>query len=325
MKSRIPLCFYPTQIVFVDDNSEFLATLSMAFAKQFNVKTFDNTQMALKYINEQQREVHLVANDQKPKLHGESEIWVKQVLSHQNLRRFDEMRLMEVSVLVVDYSMPEMNGIEFCEQIKNSSVKKILLTGHATPMDAVRAFNDNTIHYYLRKSDDDMLDQLENAILQLQHAYFTELSSSIKAEAIDSGTPFFGDPELANYFQGTCDSLNISEYYYLTNPSRFLLHSSEGEKFMCIIYTEDDMLEHLKILSEEGADDELYAKIESREYVPFFKSADGYYEPDIINPLTQIYPAQKIQGKVNYYCSITSSIEVDDYLVMSMMSIGKLH
>ena len=80
MKSKIPLCFYPTQIVFIDDNSDFLATLSMAFSKQFNLKLFDNTDLALKYINEHQRENHLIKQNEKPKPEGESEVWVKQVL-----------------------------------------------------------------------------------------------------------------------------------------------------------------------------------------------------------------------------------------------------
>ena len=154
MKSKIPLCFYPTQIVFVDDNTEFLATLSMAFPKQFNLTLFDDTDLALKYINEHQREDHLIKKNEKPKPEGESEVWVKQVLTRQNLKRFDELRIKEVSVVVVDYSMPSMNGIEFCESIKNSSIKKILLTGHATSTDAVKAFNNNTIHYYLKKNDE---------------------------------------------------------------------------------------------------------------------------------------------------------------------------
>ena len=303
MKSKIPLCFYPTQIVFIDDNSDFLATLSMAFSKQFNLKLFDNTDLALKYINEHQRENHLIKQNEKPKPEGESEVWVKQVLTRQNLKRFDELRIKEVSVVVVDYSMPSMNGIEFCENIKNSSIKKILLTGHATSTEAVNAFNNNTIHYYLKKNDENMLQQLEVTLRQLQHAYFNELSSSIKAEAIDSGTPFFADPQLARYFQTSCESLGISEYYYLTNPSRFALRSHTQDNYLCVIYTEDDLAEHLQVLKEENAPESLYLAIKSREFIPFFQSADGFYEPSIANPMSNIYPANHVHGEVNYYCA----------------------
>lgn len=304
MKSKIPLCFYPTQIVFVDDDREFLTTLSMVFCKQFNVKLFDDTNLALNYINEHQRANHLLEKNEKTKLEGDSEVWVKQVLTRQNLKRFDELRAREVSVVVVDYSMPTMNGIEFCENIKNSSIKKILLTGHATSTDAVKAFNNNTIHYYLRKNDDNMLQELEATILQLQHAYFNELSSSIKAEAIDSGTPFFADPQLARYFQTACESIGVTEYYYLTNPSRFALRTNNQDKFLCVIYTEEDITEHLQVLIEENAPGDLYSAIESRKFIPYFQSADGFYEPNMKNTIANIYPATHVQGKVNYYCSV---------------------
>ncbi|WP_039913216.1 response regulator [Cellvibrio mixtus] len=306
MKSKIPLYFYPTQIVFVDDNREFLDTLSVTFSKHFNVKSFDDTDAALKYINEHQREAQLIANDEKPKLQGDSDAWVKQVLTHQNIKRFDELRIKEVSVLVVDYSMPSMNGIEFCEKIKNSAIKKILLTGYATPTEAVRAFNNNTIHYYLKKNDENMLHELKEAINQLQHSYFNDLSSSLKTEAIDSSTPFFADPKLARYFEEACETLGVSEYYYLINPSRFELRTRDEKTFSCVIYTEEDIQEHVQILQEEGAPDELYKAIASRNFVPLFHTADGFYEPGMENAILNIHPATRIQGTVNYYCAVIS-------------------
>lgn len=324
MKSKIPLCFYPTQIVFVDDNPDFLGALSLSFSKKFNVKTFDNTSSALQYINDYEREAKLVANDEKPKPQGDSDAWVKRVLTHQNVKRFDEQRIKEVSVLVVDYSMPGMNGIEFCEKINNPSIKKILLTGYATPTDAVKAFNNNTIHYYLKKNDENMLQDLEAVISQLQHAYFNELSSSLKAEAIDSDTPFFTDPPLAHYFQETCESLGVIEYYYLTNPSRFALRTREGISFACVIYTEDDIAEHLQILLEEGAPKELYSAIESRKFVPLFQTADGFYEPGIADAISNTYPATHVVGRVNYYCAIVANAK-DAPLPAEKISKGVLH
>ncbi len=324
MKSKIPLCFYPTQIVFVDDNPDFLDALSTTFSKQFNVQTFDNTDAALRYINEYQREAELVANGEKPKPQGDSDAWVKQVLTHKNSKRFDELRIKEVSVLIVDYSMPNMNGIEFCEKIDSPSIKKILLTGYATPADAVSAFNNNTIHYYLKKNDANMLQDLEAAINQLQHTYFNELSNSFKAEAIDSDTPFFADPQLARYFQESCESLGVTEYYYLTNPSRFALRTRDGGNFSCVIYTEDDIAEHLQILQEENAPKSLYSAIESRKLVPLFQTADGYYEPGMADATASIYPAVHVSGVVNYYCAIIADAGATEIPAIKL-STGSLH
>jgi CheY-like chemotaxis protein len=325
VNSKIPLCFYPTQVVFVDDNPEFLDALSVTFSSKYNVQTFDNTRAALDYINEYKREADLVANDEKPKPQGDSDAWVKRVLTHQNLKRFDELRVKEVSVLVVDYSMPGMNGIELCEKINNASIKRVLLTGYATPGDAVRAFNNSTIHYYLKKNDENMLKDLEAAINQLQHAYFNELSSSLKAEAIDSGTPFFADPQLAQYFETTCNTLGITEYYYLTNPSRFALRTKDNRNFSCLIYTEEDIAEHLQILREESAPNALYAAIASHKFVPFFQSADGFYEPGIADMTTTIHPAVHIAGAVNYYCAILEDSGTNNPAPPITLPSGVLH
>lgn len=276
----------------------------MTFAKRFNIKVFDNPESAIKYINQQQQLPQTTANEEMPKPEGESEVWVKRVLTRQNAKRFDENKITEVSVVVVDYSMPNMTGIEFCEKIETASVKRILLTGFATSTDAVKAFNNNTIHYYLQKNDDKMLQELEASIHRLQQAYFNELSSSIKAEAIDSGTPFFADPQLAAYFQSTCESLGIDEYYFLSNPSRFSLHTKQGERFVCVVCAEEDIQEHLQVLVEEQAPEALYQQLESRQFVPYFKTVDGYFEPTALNPEKQLHPATCVQGKVNYYCAI---------------------
>lgn len=329
MKSKIPLFFYPAQIVFVDDSASFLSSIELVFCKQFNVKLFSDARLALDYINTRKPSVHPAASTSPLDLSGDSEKWVKQVLTHSNLKRFDQERAMDISVLVVDYEMPNINGIELCSKINNPAIKKILLTGHATPSDAVAAFNDNTIHYYINKSDENMIDRLSDAISRLQTNYFQDLSSSIKTDAVDINTPFFTDTKLAEHFQSICTSLNIKEYFYLTNPSRFALKTHDDSQFLCLIYTEDDIIEQVKVMEEEDAPEELINSIASHEYIPLFASADGYYEPERVNSEMQIYPAQKITGKTNYYCAVISQHDAMPQPTKSTYSImhnnGSLH
>jgi hypothetical protein len=200
-----------------------------------------------------------------------------------------------------------------------------LLTGHATPNDAVGAFNNNTIHYYIKKSDENMLEQLTNAINQLQNAYFQELSSNIKTEAVDVNTPFFADTELANYFQSICESIDVKEYFYLSNPSRFALQARDGSQSLCLIYTEEDIEEHLKILEEEDAPADLIKSIASHEFIPLFASEDGFYEPESFGGSMQIYPAQKVVGQTNYYCAVISEHETVKETKRIILNNGNVH
>lgn len=309
----------------MDDNQEFLSALTRSFAKKMNIKAFSDAQLAINYLNDQHSESREWNAVNKPELYGDSEKWVKEVLNRPSLKRLNKHENLDVSVLVVDYDMPSMDGISFCQQIKNPTIRKILLTGYATANDAVRAFNSGAIHYYVRKGDEDMAEQLASAIEQLQQAYFEELTSTIKMEAVDSGTPFFADPKLAEYFQLICSDLNIKEYYYLSNPSRFALHAHDGSKSLCLIYSDADIEEHLTILTEEDAPSDLYDTIASRKFIPMFASEDGFYEPESFDASMQIYPAQKIVGETNYYCAVIAEHETNVDLTNMIANSGRVH
>ncbi len=325
MKSKIPLFFYPAQIVFIDDNPDFLASLDMVFSNEYNLKLFDDAVEALNYINAPKPKGQQGLKKATPELSGDSDKWVKQVLNHSHLKRRDNERDMEISVVVADFSMPTLNGIEFCKKITNPAIKKILLTGHATPSDAVNAFNENIIHYYIKKSDENMLEQLTNAMNRLQNAYFQDLTSHIKNEAVDVNTPFFADAELAEFFQSVCSDLDVKEYFYLSNPSRFTLQSRNGNESLCLIYTEEDIAEHLKILEEEDAPTDLIQRIASHEFIPLFSSEDGFYEPESFNHSVQVYPAIKVSGTTNYYCAVISQRDIATPAPAVIASSGKLH
>lgn len=56
-------------------------------------------------------------------------------------------------VVVADFLMPEMDGIEFLERVREArpSATRILLTGYADKENAIRAINEAGIYHYLEK------------------------------------------------------------------------------------------------------------------------------------------------------------------------------
>ena len=61
---------------------------------------------------------------------------------HQQI--YNSERFAQISVVITDYAMPEMDGVDFLRQIKHSEIKRILLTGVADEKIAVKAFNWGT-------------------------------------------------------------------------------------------------------------------------------------------------------------------------------------
>jgi response regulator RpfG family c-di-GMP phosphodiesterase len=68
----------------------------------------------------------------------------------QALDAFDSQR---VDVVVADFMMPEMDGVEFLRRVRDMRphVTRILLTGYADIGNAIRAINEAGLYYYLQK------------------------------------------------------------------------------------------------------------------------------------------------------------------------------
>ena len=74
----------------------------------------------------------------------------------------------KTSLVVSDYLMPEMNGIEFLSEIKkiDPSIPRIIITGYADKENAIKAINEVGLYQYIEKpwDNDDILIIFRNAL-----------------------------------------------------------------------------------------------------------------------------------------------------------------
>ena len=100
----------------------------------------------------------------------------------------DFIRENEVDLVISDYLMPDMDGIQFLGEVKKlrPEVTRIILTGYADKQNAIKAINDIGIYQYIEKPWDNedlniiirnglekrlLMEQLENKIEQINRAY----------------------------------------------------------------------------------------------------------------------------------------------------------
>ncbi|MDV3428941.1 MAG: response regulator [Bacillota bacterium] len=73
-----------------------------------------------------------------------------------------------VDVIVSDFIMPDMNGIEFLMNVKKISpeTETILLTGYADKENAIRSINEVGVYYYLEKpwNNEELIKIISNAL-----------------------------------------------------------------------------------------------------------------------------------------------------------------
>jgi CheY-like chemotaxis protein len=154
-----PPVFYPTSVVFVDDNDSYLDALRRFFPDISTNLFFTRPQTALAFIRKHARENSLEFAPASACLSETGlERFVESSAERDILAR--DSRFAEVAAVVVDYDMPGLSGVEFLASISDLRCTKVLLTGVADETVAVKAFNAGIVDLYLRKTDADSASRL---------------------------------------------------------------------------------------------------------------------------------------------------------------------
>jgi len=95
----------------------------------------------------------------------------------------EAFRREEPEVVVADFMMPELDGIEFLRQVRDlrPHTTRILLTGYADIGNAIRAINEAGLYYYLQKPWDNEHLRLVIRNGMERSALINELDSRISA------------------------------------------------------------------------------------------------------------------------------------------------
>lgn len=272
----LPVYSHPTLTVLVDDSDSFLKSLSFQLDPMLAAKTFHDTNVALQWLRQSAQcdEAPLHANFDTQNQPADQ---YNVALDLDRIYRISErrQRFATPSVLVVDYSMPQMNGLEFCEQVQHLPCKKILFTGAADEKIAVTAFNRGLIDRYIKKSDEHALDLLEMEIIALQRAYFAAQSETLRELVLLHDFRFLGDPALMALVEQLRHQHGFVEHYIFPNPTGILFFDKRGRARLMMIETEKGMCSQYEIARDSDAPPSLLNALAERRVLPFFSDADG--------------------------------------------------
>ncbi len=311
MKYHILPFYFPTTCFFVDDSLPYLKNISLQLDKSIAYRLFSSPGDALIEINAQANMLDRTLEYFSKYKYVDEFTYTSHVINidldkiHRCI--YDEKRYETASVVVVDFAMPEMNGLEFCRNIKAPEIRKILLTGQADEKLAVRAFNEGLIDRFIMKNDYDALSNLNQAIAELQRGYFEKISVML-SDALSVGTHrFLRDPAFAAIFKDISNSLNIIEFYLYSNPDGLLMLDASGAGTLLVIYTEKELQAQCEIAFEQGAPDILLSKLKSGQSVPYFWETGGHYRSGYMEWLNCMYPAQEFKGKEWYHYALVKN------------------
>lgn len=152
--------------LLVDDNLEFLE-ITRKFIDKFN-----NNELTITTANSPIEAINILKNQRE-----------------------------EFNVIVSDYQMPELNGLEFLQKIRNDlkiDVPFILMTGHGKEEVAIKAINQG-VNYYVQKSSN-----IELQYKELNHFIMDCLEKSKIQKALDKSINKFN-----LFFQSATESMYL--------------------------------------------------------------------------------------------------------------------
>ncbi len=306
-----PTCFYhPVKVVFLDDNRAFLDALDLEFSTQINMLTLTNPDLTMQKIN-----CH--SNSNTPpifKLMNDvnldsinNRVINFDVSSLLNLI-YDKTRFDNVAGLVVDYEMPDINGIEFCQKLKKRKIFKIMLTAEVDKDTAIKAFNHGLIDRFLLKTSEDLYPEITQAVQELTHRHFRELSPNGYYNSI-----LFENELYQQLFSKVASQAQAVEYYVVDSSGSVLFLDKDANPTWLIIRNLEELTEQTDLLQGYDLPEKLMASVVKKEKILFLLTEKDYKKP-ISQWVDYLFDSKKMDD--NYYYSIiqdrlTDSIDWD--------------
>lgn len=282
--------FHPLSVLFIDDSADFLNGLRGFFRDRTLNRFFTNPKAALDHIASSRRDFGARAGG----LSSADCIAIERGTGNAlGSDPFDDRgRFDEIAAVVVDYEMPEMDGIRFLSSIRDVPCTKILLTGVAGNEEAVEAFNAHLIDFYLRKTDADLPAKLARIVedAQKRHCEHRGLVGMHDVGAT------YCDPRVVRLLDELAVREGLVEYYWRPEQNAVLMFDAQGNASVFVAWDEDEWAFQCDTVIDAGGPEWLHRAMLERRIMPLFWP-DEAYRPDLADiRTTEFHPVPGWSG-----------------------------
>ena len=274
--------YFPTNAILLDDDAGFLRHFALLLNPRLPCRLYTSVNLALQDINTQISLINQFQVFTNVSLLDEVEEQVVVDLHKVHNFLYDQNRFSQLSVVIIDYDMPAMNGLEVCKRIRHPEIKKILLTGKADEKIAVDAFNAGLIHQYIRKNVADVDMLLNRAIAKLQLEYFLDITRPIQIVMTDGIGTYLAEAGVQSAFEALLADKKYVEFYTWEQPKGLLMVDAQGHTGFVMVMSKEALQSHIEIAQSCDAPAELLRLLERQGAVPWFPTSDGYYTQDCL-------------------------------------------
>jgi CheY-like chemotaxis protein len=301
---NLPTFYYPSTVAWLDDDENIISATKDLFEKN-KLITFTNPLECINYFSKYESPLKkttflkgLIGDDYYETVnHSPVDLNVPDLHQIHNFLERDK----EITVIIVDYNMPEMNGIELCKQLKSQPVKKILLTGQATVQEAVTAFNENLIDRFIRKDSATLVRDIFNYVEELKNEYFREKTNGLLEHLETENKLPLSDPEYIKLFRKICTDNEIREFSLIDKKGSMMLIDRNDKRINLVIHTDQTLEAFTNLYDDEPEVALLMEIVKERKVIPFFGIGKESWEIETRDWIKHLYKPKTFIGREKYY------------------------
>ncbi|MCZ6711463.1 MAG: response regulator, partial [Gammaproteobacteria bacterium] len=222
-------------------------------------------------------------------------------------------RFRRVSVVVVDYAMPSMSGLDLCRDIADPYIKKAMLTGVADEKLAVEAFNAGLINRFIHKQSADATATTLHYIDELQNEYFSQYTARLRNTLSIDPPRFLVDPAIAQWVEALMSEERLVEYYLVDDPPGLMLLRSNGSMLRALILHRQDMASQLAFANHHDAPIEVIEAIAANRAAGLFggDSPAHYFRAEPYPWQDNLVSVSTITGTEDWFIGIVPDAPTD--------------
>lgn len=310
-KQSVFCAYHPTTAVFVDDSESFLENMALQLDPKIPYKAYQKPKEALEYLQSESPAAPLskfISREDADDVPESGTYSVQYQFSNLHKEIYNPDRFKEVSVAVIDYAMPNINGLELCRALRDTPMKTILLTGAADHAVAVQAFNEGIIDKFIFKGEKNSGKIVSDAIFELQKSYFKDRSNALLDALKVEPSSCFKDPAYCALFEKVFKETRASDCYLLEPSGSFLFMAANGAPTWLLVKSRDELQEYLAQAEEENTPEHVINALSSGAQIPFFTNFADYARA--VNGAWEQYmhPASNWQGLNKYFYAILKEL-----------------
>lgn len=272
--------FHPTRVAFIDDDRTFLSFFPRSLGAGVPFSTYDSPRKLLADLAAGRIETRIdlkcwtsydgyLADHEHEHLLGLDKTMFF-------MRVFARQRFGTLSVAVIDFDMPEMDGLELCHALSHLPCRKILLTGQASESQAVAAFNEGLIDCFIPKGEPNLKPVVLERIRRYQRAFIADSTRLVRQALRTEASVTWDDPGFSHLLRGLCEARGIVEYYAISDPADgFVLVDAEGQGSLLLTFSPETLDSQALSARVSGAPAEIVRRLAKRQTGLYFAEDSG--------------------------------------------------